>query len=960
MRSAFAVAALGALLVFAAPEAAAQALTPSQVQEVVRDVEKLLQQHYVFPAMRPALVAKLRASLASGRYRVADPGLLAALVTEDIEGVAKDAHLGLNWNPPEYQATVRKNAAPANQAETETYWAEHARVTHHGLQEMRILPGNVRYLRITRFGWQADQTGTAYEGAMRFLKDGDAVIVDLRGNSGGEMSAVTYAISHFMPGEEEKVLLTSGERDKPEQTHVLSYLPAGRVKAPLYVLSDEHSVSAAEEFLYHVKSFRLGTIVGAKSAGAANNNLLYPVAPGFLLSVSVYSPRHGLTGTNWEGVGIEPDIATAPAQALDMAHKTALERLSAAAKSPDSRIRYAWTLDELDARLNPYVPGAADIARHAGRYGAERTVTLREGRLYYARTGQPESALTPMKPGLFALDGVNGQIRLRFDADRLTLLRSDGTSAEHRRTDSTADVAQDRSDVDKIIAEFIKPNSPGCSVAASKDGRTLFSRGFGLANIEHKVPITPSTRFDVGSVTKQFTAAAILLLAQDGKLSLGDDVRKYVPELPDYGSPVTIDHLLTHTAGLRDHPFLTELKGWWPEGRRQFEQDELVALINKQRHLNFRPGTSWIYSNSGYILAAEIVRRVSGQPLRAFMQKRIFEPLGMKSTELRDDSRQVIADQAAGYFRMRDDFKHALPLSGHGDGNLVTTTGDLLIWNEALDTGRLGKFVTTELQREAKAEDGRALRYGRGLFLGRYKGIGEVSHSGGAPGVTAFTGRYPEQRLAVAVVCNGSHPVDDTAHKIADLYLTGTTAEAATPSGAAVTLTPEQLSRFSGLFFDSSRGMHSHLSVKEGKLYWGRDIAEPLSGTRFRLPRSVELVFNTPDVLETVNTTTGDRRTFKRIDNTPPTKAQLQALAGTYKSDELGTTYRVEARDKDIVLHIVGEPELDWPLPPVARDLFDGGRDTIRFLRDRTDKGEAFLISNARTKELRFERVADR
>jgi hypothetical protein len=434
MRSAFAAVAMVATIVCAAPEAGAQTLTPRQAEEVVRDVEKLLQQHYVFPAVRPALVAKLRASSASGRYRVADPGQLASLVTEDIEAVAKDSHLGLDWNPREYQATVKRNAAPANAAEPELYWAERARLTNHGLQELRVLSGNVRYLRITGFSWQADQTGRAYEGAKRFLKEGDAVIVDLRGNGGGSMSAVVYAISHFMPGEEEKVLLTSGDRDKPEQTHVLGYLPAGRVKAPLYVLSDEFSVSAAEEFLYHVKSFRLGTIVGAKSAGAANNNLFYPVAPGFLLSISVYSPRHGLTGTNWEGVGIEPDIATAPAKALDVAHKTALERLSAVAKDPASRARYTWPVDEIDARMNPFVPSAADIARHAGRYGAERTVTLREGRLYYSRTGQPESALMPMKPGLFALDGLDGNVRIRFDADRLTLLRSDGTSAEHRRS----------------------------------------------------------------------------------------------------------------------------------------------------------------------------------------------------------------------------------------------------------------------------------------------------------------------------------------------------------------------------------------------------------------------------------------------------------------------------------------------------------------------------------------------
>jgi CubicO group peptidase (beta-lactamase class C family) len=522
---------------------------------------------------------------------------------------------------------------------------------------------------------------------------------------------------------------------------------------------------------------------------------------------------------------------------------------------------------------------------------------------------------------------------------------------------------QQADSVERIMADYVKPDAPGCSVATSKDGRTLLSRGFGLANLEHRVPITPATRFDIASASKQFTAAAILLLVQDGKISLDDDIRKYVPELPEYGSKITIDQLLTHTAGLRDYPFLTELQGWWPEPRRQFSQEELVSLIVRQRHLNFVPGERWSYSNSGYILAADIVRRVSGQSLREFMQKRIFEPLGMRATVLRDDYSAFFAGQADNYFGPPSDLKKATPAARHGDSNLVSTVDDLLIWNRALDSGVLGPLVTSELQREARSSTGHSLRYARGLFIGDHRGVREVGHSGGSLGSSAYTVRYPDQRLSVAIACNSGQPVEQIARKIAELYLTGMTSGAgpARPArpATAVAIEPQRLVRLAGLFFDEARGTHVRASIKDGKLHWGREVAEPLSGTRFTLASSAEFEFTTPDVVTTFGVT-GTRRTFRRVEDRLPTINEVQALAGDYRSEELGTVYRVAAKEREIVLSIVDGPPLEWPIPAASRDIFDAGRDTIRFLRNSAGRGEAFLISNARNTNIRFDRVSNR
>jgi CubicO group peptidase (beta-lactamase class C family) len=309
-------------------------------------------------------------------------------------------------------------------------------------------------------------------------------------------------------------------------------------------------------------------------------------------------------------------------------------------------------------------------------------------------------------------------------------------------------------------------------VAAAKDGKTLLSRAYGLADLEHGVPNTPSTVFEAGSASKQFTAAAILLLAEEGKLALTDDIRKYLPEIPDYGATITIDHLLRHTNGMRDWRFIRAVAGQMIGIHVNSNADALDSA-SRQRELNHKPGDEYAYTNTGYNLAAVIVERVSGRTLAAYTREKIFAPLGMNATQWRDDFTRIVDGRAVAYSRSGNGFRWDMPFeNAYGAGGLLTTTGDLLLWNQALDEGSLGTRVTSQLQEQGRLNDGSEISYARGLFIERYRGTREVSHGGVTLGYVAFLARFPEHKLSVSVLCNGSfvNP-NEIAHKIADQFL---------------------------------------------------------------------------------------------------------------------------------------------------------------------------------------------
>lgn len=314
---------------------------------------------------------------------------------------------------------------------------------------------------------------------------------------------------------------------------------------------------------------------------------------------------------------------------------------------------------------------------------------------------------------------------------------------------------EQRARADRIFAQW-GPSTPGCVVGVAEQGKPVLTRAYGMADLERGTRNTADTIFEAGSVSKQFTAAAIALLARDGKLSLDDQARKYIPELPDYGVPLTIRHMLEHTSGLRDWGVVAQIGGA-PRGSRVFTNAHVLAIVSRQRALNFTPGAHWSYSNTGYSLAAIIVERVSGMPFSAFTRARLFEPLGMRSTSWRDDHSRIVKNRAIAYDKLADGYHTDMPFENVvGNGGLLTTVGDLLKWNQNIDHPSVGDAAFWRAaQTPGKLADGSAHTYGLGLGLGSHQGLRWIGHGGATAGYRSMLARYPHSGLSIAVLCNG-------------------------------------------------------------------------------------------------------------------------------------------------------------------------------------------------------------
>ena len=364
--------------------------------------------------------------------------------------------------------------------------------------------------------------------------------------------------------------------------------------------------------------------------------------------------------------------------------------------------------------------------------------------------------------------------------------------------------------VDSVFARWNTAASPGCAVGVAHGDAPPFFRAYGMADLEHAVPNAPATIFEAGSVSKQFTAAAVVLLALDGQISLDDDIRKYIPEVPVYEWPVTIRHMLTHTSGLRDWGSVAGLSGWG-RGARVHTHDHVLDIVGRQSALNFRPGHEYSYSNTGYNLLAILVDRVTGVPFAEFTRRRIFEPLGMADTQWRDDHTRIVARRAQAYGTRGATFVIDMPFENvHGNGGLLTTVGDLLVWNASLESGKLGGARFLEMMHDVGVlNDGSKITYAAGLVVDTYRAWPEVSHTGATAGYRAFLARYPQQDLSVALLCNvGNANPGALGHQVADVFLPAATAVAEPPaseeSDAAQTSPfrprPELLPEYAGTY----------------------------------------------------------------------------------------------------------------------------------------------------------------
>lgn len=490
---------------------------------------------------------------------------------------------------------------------------------------------------------------------------------------------------------------------------------------------------------------------------------------------------------------------------------------------------------------------------------------------------------------------------------------------------------------------------PGCTVGAAIDGTTVFAAGYGVADLEHDVPITADTIFEPGSVSKQFTAAAVLLLAQQGRISLDDPVRKYLPEVPDYGTPITIRHLIHHTSGLRDWGVVAGIGGW-PRGTVARNHDDVLEIVHRQHALNYAPGAEYSYTNTGYNLAAILVGRVTGKSFAEFTREAIFQPLGMSSTSWRDDFRRIVPRRAIAYSPEGTSFALNMPFENvYGNGGMLTTVGDLLRWNANFTDASVGGRALVDSQlRRGVLNDGRTIDYAAGLVVSSWRGVREISHSGATAGYGGWLARYPDQGLSVAILCNvSSANPTQLGRDVAALYLGSTLAE----PPAAPTPTPVEvagLQGMAGLYRNPRNHTAVTAAVDNGRLRIGGAVFTPVSPGTF-------VSGDSRLIAEGGKLRLSDGTLLERVEPASPTPSELQALAGEYVSTEAAATLRV-AVDGEL-LRLQNRPGTWIPLRPTYRDAFIApGLGVVRFLRDASGRVTEASVTQDRVWDLRFTR----
>lgn len=528
--------------------------------------------------------------------------------------------------------------------------------------------------------------------------------------------------------------------------------------------------------------------------------------------------------------------------------------------------------------------------------------------------------------------------------------------------------------VDRIFARWNTLQTPGCAVAADVNGRTVLSRAYGMADLEHGIPNRAATIFEAGSVSKQFAAAALALLALDGKLSLDDDVRTHVPELPVYGAPITLRHLLNHTSGLRDWGSVAALSGWG-RGQRTHSHTHVVDILSRQSALNYPPGEAYSYTNSGYNLIAVIVERVSGTSFAEFSRQRIFEPLGLRDTQWRDDYRRIVPGRAAAYTTRGDSFAIDRPIENvHGNGGLLTTVADLIRWDRALAGGEVGgpEFVRL-MHEQGVLNDGTVISYASGVQIGSRRGVPEVSHTGATAGYRAFLARYPDQNLSVAVLCNVSAvSPGGVGGEVADVFLEGLApqrpAAPAPRASAAVRLSAAELQAKAGLYRDVRSWEPLRLVVENAALRVddGSRLA-PLSPTVFRVGDSDRNFVFEPAasgsrlrIRETVRHADDQPHevaAYEPVEAFAPGATELAAYTGTFHSDDAEATFTLSVQRGQLAMHRRDGARL--VLTPVYPDVFRTGLGLVRFHRDGQGRISEFGVRQARVYDMRFQRVAD-
>lgn len=523
--------------------------------------------------------------------------------------------------------------------------------------------------------------------------------------------------------------------------------------------------------------------------------------------------------------------------------------------------------------------------------------------------------------------------------------------------------------VDSVFADVDGPTTPGCAVSVMREGATTYEQGYGMANLEHGIPITPQSVFHVASVSKHFTAMAVELLVNDGRVSWDDDVRRWVPEVPDFGTPISLRHLVHHVSGIRDQWNLLSMAGWRWEAD-VVTQHDVLDITSRQTALNFPPGERYLYSNTGFTLLAVVVERVSGKTLREFTRERIFAPLGMEATHFHDDHEMIVRNRAWGYAPDPEGLyglKGSIPdFDVVGATSLFTTVRDLAAWDRNFVTGRVGgSEALARLHQRYVLNSGDTIAYAHGLSHGTYRGLRTVGHGGADAGYRSQFLRFPDQDLSVAVLCNfpSANP-GARANRVAEAYLDAVMEPRPEPPAVlpTVAVPRERLAALAGWYEGELPPELTRIRLEGDTLRAGPGAGAPLRPVgedRFEVVGPGLVVTlrpaagGQPATLEIPGQGRG-----RRADAWEPGPADLAAFEGVYESDELGTAYRLVLEEGRLVAR--HRKREDAALEPAFRDTFLLRGAVARFSRDASGGVEGFTLSDGRVWNVRFRKGPDR
>jgi CubicO group peptidase (beta-lactamase class C family) len=512
--------------------------------------------------------------------------------------------------------------------------------------------------------------------------------------------------------------------------------------------------------------------------------------------------------------------------------------------------------------------------------------------------------------------------------------------------------------IEKLFLRY-HPQNPGCQLTITKNGTLLFSKAWGSADLEHNIPLTTTSIIEAGSVSKQFTAAAILLLEQQGKLSLENDVRKYIPELPDYGTIIKLKHLVHQTSGIKDWEAIADLAGL-ETGTKIYNNEDALEIILRQKTLNNIPGTEYLYSNSNYMLQGIVVKRVSGMSLADFSQKYIFIPAGMTHSQWRDNFRSIVPNRSIAYRKKDGAYESDMPFQdAYGDGGILTTTEDLLKWNDFYLSGKFGNPALKEKQIATdKLNNGLTNYYGAGLFIQTNRGLKVIRHTGATGSYRSYLGYYPQLDLAIAWLSNTSEfDDDDIADEIVKIFVDTPSLTVSEKKDASISVSPEILKIYEGWYRSGRTAYGTQIILKNDQLLAINRDSEttlmPVGEALFKMGDDLLLFDKKSKTFQWI-TPDNDIINYTIV---APANPELAIYAGSYFSDE--TKSEITILQKEETLMMVFNSYTAYPLKPTYIDAYRimdfGG--IINFERDLNNKVIKMKVGQGRARNVEFIKI---